>query len=165
MGNDYRPKLDDWGVYFKNSDGYENRRTTADVIAAFLDNRKLDTCLNPGKAVLHGYLYGAEGVVRDGTEHITGYIKSLERVERDSVINGFVKCDVICATCETESGRDEKLYFYILDLGKGQGSMSLFTTMILVDHRQARPGDPPGKWMSEQPNRYIRPSLRDQGFI
>lgn len=165
MGNEYRPKLDDWGLYFKSSDGCENRRTTADTIAAFLNNRELDVCLSPGKAVLHGFLYGAYGVAKDGTEHTTGYIKELKRAERDSVINGFVKCDVICATCETESGRDEKLYFYTLDLGKGQGSMSLFTAMLLIDYGRARPGDPPGKWISEQPNRYIRPSLRDQGFI
>ena len=161
--DEYRPKLDDWTLCFDDTtDGKKNYEETADTIARFFHNRECAACSISGRVRLNGFLYGADGVAPDSTEHTTGYVQRIERVDVAEMPLGG-SCDLFRAVCETSTpGREEKLYFYSRDMGKEKGSPSAYAyLMLMVDYNSTMEH---GTWLSKQPGRYIRPELRNKGY-
>lgn len=105
------PYFFNWGVFFKEQDGYGNRAIVANAIAKFW-NTPSETKLDiPGQCMLGGYLYGHE-LYEDGEEKIfASPVQTIERVcaENHGEINEIgLLHDLMVAT--NKAG--EKFYFY-----------------------------------------------------
>lgn len=86
------PLVKDWGLYFMEHDGVENRLTVLDAFMDFWGSPDIETLSIDGKCHLGGTVFGREGV-DDGDFIMSSPVKSLTH---------DVSCNLICA--ETESG-------------------------------------------------------------
>lgn len=101
----YSPIIKEWELYFRKTDGYDNRTTVAKAFTNFWEKSNTDKLEIPGKCILGGKVFGRKGF-NNGDEIFTSYIESIERIECGN--HNGIPHNLMCAT--TISG--SKYYFY-----------------------------------------------------
>ncbi len=101
----HNPMVKEWGLYFYEANGYDNRLTVAKAFTDFWDNSSADKLEIPGKCTLGGKVFGHEKF-NDGEEIFTSDIISIERIER-GYVNGITN-DLLRVT--TVSGSKYHIY-------------------------------------------------------
>lgn len=104
MMND-KKMLKNWEILVNSENGMEEGINNLRVFANFWENVNDDELEMPGNMLLRGEIYGHERFP-DGSRINTSQVKSVKRVERDT-IHG-VPHDLMCAT--TMSGSEYHFY-------------------------------------------------------
>ena len=75
----FYPLLEDWGLFFKATDGYANRSTITLCLAEFWNEPHSTEFVVPGKCVVIGRVYGKHDT-EDGKRISTSYIEKIEKL-------------------------------------------------------------------------------------
>ena len=99
------PSIEDWGLYFLQKHGYDNRSVVMKAFAEFWSSAKLETLEVPGDCILGGKVFGHERIL-DGDDFYTSAIRTITRINFGDYCG--VPHDLMHATSIT--GRN--YYFY-----------------------------------------------------
>lgn len=101
----HQPVIQQWGLYFRIVDGYENRDEVVKAFLDFLTNPSIGELKIPGRYKLGGQVYGSEKFAA-GKKIMTSLVQSIEKIKNDDCPDD--QCKLLCATTKTGS----KYYFY-----------------------------------------------------